>query len=86
MGKQEDAVHMRQRIAEHDKERKLKEMDKFAKIQRERTDIGERERAIRERHQKADEEKQKKLEGYKEMGKVMSQVYQAGEWLIPAAP
>lgn len=80
IGPQEDAVQMRQRLADQDKNRRLKEMDALDRKQKETQGIGEKERHIREKHRLADEEKQKKLEGFKEMGKVMSQVYHAGEW------
>ena len=76
---------MRQRLADQEKQRKLKDMVDLDKKAKDNQSIGEHERYIREKHQKAEEDRQKKLEGYKEMGKVMSQVYHAGEWLRTAA-
>ena len=76
---------MRQRMADSEKNRKLKEMTTLAKQQSENRDIGEHERYLREKHIKAEEERQKKLEGFKEMGRVMSQIYHAGELLAPPA-
>ena len=72
----EDAITMRLRLAEEQKQKKMQEFEKQAKEGRK--DIGTVEKNIREKRAAADAEKQRKLESYTEMGKTMAQAYNTG--------
>jgi hypothetical protein len=72
--KQEDALGMRQRMAEDDKQRKLRDLQeqaaaKTAQQEKSGTDV------VKDRMAKAEEEKQRKLVHLKEVGKNMSAAY-----------
>ena len=68
---------MRLRMAEEEKQRKMKEFD--AQAAQAKTGVGASEEALRMRHAKAEEEKQKKLDQFKEVGKSMSSAYNVGQ-------
>ena len=74
----EDAVQMRIRQAQSDKERRLKEFADMAK--QGKKDISLTEDHIRKKHAEADALKAKKLEDMKEMAKVNAEAYNIG-WL-----
>lgn len=71
----EDALAMRLRRAEEEKQRKLREYDEKAREQKE---IGAAEIAIRERHQAAELDRQRRIEQLVEMGRVMNATYNVG--------
>lgn len=71
----EDALAMRLRRAEEEKQRKLREFDEKAREQKE---IGAAELAIRERHQAAELDRQRRIGQLVEMGRVMTSTYNMG--------
>lgn len=69
----EDAIQMKHRLAQKEKERKLEEMRTSTVTKsKQKTDL------IKEKHQKAEEEKQARLQKMKEEAKTTSASYSAG--------
>jgi len=72
----EDAVAMRLRRAEEEKQRKLREFEEKARTRSE--DVGAREAALRERHANADLAKQQALQQMHEMNRAKAAAYNQG--------
>jgi hypothetical protein len=71
----EDALAMRLRRADEEKQRRLQEFDEMARQQKE---IGARELAIRERQENAEKERQQRLDQLRESSRAMTGLYNIG--------
>jgi len=72
----EDAMKMRLRRAEEDKQRKLQELEEMARTRPD--EIGAREAALRERQANAEQAKQQALQQLHEMNRVKTAAYNQG--------
>jgi len=72
----EDAITMRLRRAEEDKQRKLRELEEKARTKPD--EIGAREAALRERHANADLAKQQTLQQMQEINRTKAAAYNQG--------
>jgi len=81
MESEEDAVAMRLRRAEEDKQRKLQEFDEKARTRSD--EMGSREAALRQRQADADLAKQQALQQLHEMNRVKAAAYNQGTSFRP---
>jgi len=72
----EDALSMRLRRAEEEKQRKMREFEE--KAREKKTEVGAGELALRERHEVAEIDRQRRINNLVQMGRVMTSTYNMG--------
>jgi len=80
----EDAITMRLRRAEEDRQKKLRELEEKARTRPD--EVGARETALRERHANAELAKQQTLQQLHEMNRAKTAAYNQGMSLHTSSP